>query len=222
MSNFNNNKGNMTVEAALIFPVIFLIIVALIYITIFLYEQAYVKSLADRAAERGAAVWKNREMNMDIGLVKLEDFRDNDPYWRLYDYNKAAKEKNIEAYINSLLMDYSILKNRDPSGKITGISVNAEVKNYIIYKKLSVNVIKSFNLPVGNALSMFGIDRTFTISAKSEALIYEPAEFIRTTDFIIDMGEKVDDATGNNFEKIRNKVVKFLDGIGAKITSFLK
>ncbi len=222
MNNLKNNKGSMTVEASLIFPVIFLIVVGLIYITVFLYEQAYVKSLADRASERGAAIWKNPESDMQIGMVKLEDFQENDPYWRLYDGNIAAKENSIEAYITNLLAEYSILKNKDSAGKVTGITVNAEVKNYIVYKKLTVNVIKSFDLPLGNALSIFGIERTVSISAKSEALIYEPAEFIRTTDFVIDMGERVDDATGNNFEKIRNKVLSFLEGIGKKVTSFLK
>ncbi|OQA16024.1 MAG: TadE-like protein [bacterium ADurb.Bin363] len=222
MNNLKSSKGSMTVEASLIFPVIFLIIIGLIYITIFLYEQAYVKSLADRAAERGAAIWKNPKCDMQIGLVKLEDFEAKDPYWRFYDGDTDTKEDNIEVYIRNLFEDYSILKNRDSSGKIDGITVSAEVKNYIVYKKLTVKAIKSYNLPLGNALGIFGIDRTVNISAKSEAIIYEPAEFIRSTDFIMDMGERVDDTAGNHFEKIRDKVISFLDGIGQKVSSFLK
>ncbi|WP_010243525.1 TadE/TadG family type IV pilus assembly protein [Acetivibrio cellulolyticus] len=221
MCNLRTNKGSMTVEASLIFPLIFLIIIGLIYITIFLYEQAYVKSLADRAAERGAAIWKNPKSDMYIGLVKLEDFEENDPYWRLDDDNKGPKEDKIETYIENSLKKYSILYNRDAKGYMNGadITVRAEVKNYVVYKKLSVIVKKKFDLPIGNALSIFGIDNTVEISAKSEALINEPAEFIRSTDFAIDVGKRVDDATGNRFEKIKDKVISFRRGIEDKFSS---
>lgn len=224
MYHLKSKKGSMTVEASLIFPIIFLAVIALIYITVFLYEQAYVKSIADRAAQRGAAIWKNPKSDMYLSLVELDDFKENDPYWRLVDLNKDTKEDKIEAYIEGSLSQYSILQSRDKKGAMntTDIEVSAKVKNYIVYKKLTVNVKKNFKLPIGNALSIFGIDNTVEISAKSEALINEPAEFIRSTDLAIDVGKRIDSATGNNVQKIMDKVNGFLKGIGSKISSFME
>lgn len=223
MNNLKRNKGSMTVEASLIFPVIFLAIIALIYITVFLYEQAYVKSIADRAVERGAAIWKNPESDMYIGLVELNDFKENDPYWRIYDTNKATKEAKIESYIENSLKNYSIFLMRDKKGNMdkNQITVEAKAKNYIVYKKLTVTVKKKFKLPIGNALSAFGIDNIVEISAKSEALINEPAEFIRSTDLAMDIGKRIDNATGNHIKNIKDKLASFMKGIGSKISEYL-
>jgi len=213
MYNLRNSKGSTTIEAALIVPIIFLSIIALIYISVFLYEQAYVKSLADRAAERGTAIWKNPKSDMYLSLVKLKDFEDNDPYWRLGDTNETKKEKKIEEYIRKNLGDYSILQTSDKKGPMntTDIKFSAKLKNYIVYKKLVVTVKKKFKNPIGDLLSIFGMDTTVVISAESEALVNEPAEFIRSTDFTIDMGKRIDAATGNNLEKIMDKVNSFRD-----------
>jgi len=220
MCNLKTKKGSTTVEAALIFPVIFLSIITLIYVSIFLYEKAYVKSLADRAAERGAAIWKNPESDMYISLVKLEHFKDNDPYWKLYDSKEKLKKKKIESYIGNSLNKYSILQSRDKDAPMntTDIEYNVEVKNYIVYKKLSVTVKKNFKLPIGNMLSIFGIENTVVIQAKSEALINDPADFIRNTDFAIDMGKRIDGLTGNNIGKIRDKANSFLENIKNKFS----
>lgn len=215
-----SKKGSTTIEAALIFPIIFLSIIALIFVCIFLYEQAYMKSLADRAAERGAAIWKNPQSDMTISLVKLEHFKDNDPYWRIYDTNKSKKEEKIEQYLKKSLSQYSILQSRDKDAPMntTDIEFSANLKNYIVYKKLVVTVKKKFKLPIGNILNVFGIDNTITIYAESETVINEPAEFIRNADFAIDMGKRIDALTGNNIEKIRDKVTSFLDGIKQKFS----
>ncbi|AEV68358.1 TadE/TadG family type IV pilus assembly protein [Acetivibrio clariflavus] len=220
MYNLKSKKGSTTVEAALIIPIIFLSIITLIYVSIFLYEQAYIKSLADRAAERGAAIWKNPESDMYISLVKLEHFKDNDPYWKVIDYKEKSKKEKVENYIKNSLKQYSILQSGDKKVPMntTDIQFDVEVKNYLVYKKLTVTVKKNFKLPIGNILSIFGIGNTVSIQAKSEALINDPSEFIRNTDFAIDMGKRIDNLTGNNFEKIKDKVNNFLDGIKSKFS----
>ncbi len=225
MYDLKSNKGSTTIEAALIFPVIFLTIIALIYVSVFLYEQAYLKSLADRAAERGAAIWKNPESDMYISLVNLIDFKYNDPYWRLFDLNKDSKEEKIEEYIKKSLDEYSILRSKKDQKSpmnTTEIDFSAEVKNYIVYKKLIVTVDKKFKLPLGNGLAFLGIDNTIKISVKSEALVNEPAEFIRSTDLAIDMSKRIDALTGNHLEKTMDKVYKFLKGIKDDVASKLE
>jgi len=220
MFSLKRNNGSTTIEAALIFPLIFLSIIALIYVSIFLYEQAYIKSLADRAAERGAAIWKNPKSDMTISLVKLEHFKENDPYWRVSDSQEKLKEEKVEQYLRNSLKEYSILQSRDKKAPMntTDIEFSAKLKNYIVYKKLVVTVEKKFKLPIGDALTVFGIDNTVVIQANSEALINEPAEFIRNTDFAIDMGKRINAATGNGLEKIIDKVNSFRN----KIEEFFK
>lgn len=208
-----NRKGSTTVEAAMIFPIIFFIVIALIYVSIFLYEQAFLKSLADRAAEKGVNMW-NSGSDMYIGLVQPKDFEEIDPYWRLIDLEKNTKEDNIETYIKEELEKYSIIKSKDSKVRnTTEIEVNANVKNYVIYKKLTVDISKKIKLPIGNKLSDFGIDNTITISVCSEAIVNEPAEFIRSTDFAIDITKRIDNATGNNVQKVMDKVNGFISNI---------
>ncbi|HOQ01203.1 MAG TPA: pilus assembly protein [Acetivibrio clariflavus] len=220
MYNLKSKRGSTTVEAALIFPIVFLSIITLVYITIFLYEQAYLKSLADRAVERGAAIWKNPESDMYISLVKLEHFKDNDLYWKVFDYKEESKKKKVENYIGNSLKQYSIFQSGDKKNPKNNVDIqfDVEVKNYLVYKKLTVTVKKNIKLPVGNILNIFGLENTVSIQAKSEALINDPAEFIRNTDFAIDLVKRIDNLTGNNLEKIIDKINNFLDGVKNKFS----
>jgi len=90
-----SKKGSMTVEAALIFPIIFFALLATMYVVFMIYEHAYVQSLANEAAYRGSAVWSHSERNMETGYVSVENYGLSlgDLYWRIRDSETSIDVK---------------------------------------------------------------------------------------------------------------------------------
>lgn len=223
-----NSRGSITVEATIIFPVVLFCVAALIYASMILYQVAYIQSLADKASQRGAAMWiKPAQDKYDVymGRVTLSDIKERDPYWRFVDGKYSDKLQKVEEYVKLQINAFSVL---DPSSeavpgsptspaKITPDAVNVKVdlENFVIYKKLVVTIENKYKLPVGNMLKPFGLSEYITISAKSESVINEPAEFIRNTDLIIDTGKQIDRSTGG---KISGTIVSIME----KVSSFIK
>ncbi|HHW48862.1 MAG TPA: hypothetical protein GXX14_09630 [Clostridiaceae bacterium] len=184
-SRVSAQKGSITVEAAIVIPVVILSIVVVIYIVLIMYQKAYMQAVADDAASRGAAAWDKSASSLETIRVEKENLGDRGLYWRIYDPEKTSRQKAVEEYLDRKYGRYGILRESSRWSM-------AELKDYIIYKKLVVTMENSYRLPIGGLLSMFGIDGYFTIKAKSEAVVNEPVEFIRNIDFLIDMERKLE------------------------------
>ncbi|MCX7920463.1 MAG: pilus assembly protein TadE [Clostridia bacterium] len=212
-----STKGSMTIEACIIVPTVLFCVLSVIYICLLLYQQVYIQSLADRAAQRGAAIWTSPAKDMYIGRITKKDMEDNDPYWSFVDSDKGMKLQKITDYIKLHAESYSVLKS-------TNVTVDTpELTNYIIYKKLRVTVHQSFKIPLGRMLTTFGLSDEFTLEASAEAVVNEPAEFIRNTDFIVDTGREIDrrifnDKVGNFADQIKG----FFSKVMGKLGDFLK
>lgn len=197
-----NRKGSIVVETALIFPIIFLTVVALIYMCLFLYEKFYLQFLADLVAERGATTWGNFKKDISLGYVSKDDLNAGGLYWRLFDLNRDKKEENLRDYLNRKLNPLKVLNPHYIS--------NVEVVDCISYKKLIVTVQADYRLPLGKILQKFGLSNGYyTISARAESVINEPAEFIRNTDFIVDLGKEIEEkfpGYGKKVNQIRKTV----------------
>jgi len=200
-----NNKGNITVEAAIIFPVIFFCIIAVMFAGIFLYQQVLLQSLANRAVERGAATWTNHHREISSGMVEIDKLVDEGLYWRIIDFDKDDKEKNLNKYIEDRMNTYSILKG-------THQIANIDLKNYIVYRKLFVTVQSRYKNPAASIMKMFGYDEYFTVSVTSQSIINDPVEFIRNTDFIMNLVEDLEEKNptiakvGNSMKEIMEKM----------------
>ena len=91
---FKKNRGSMTIEAALIVPVIIISLILLVYICIFMYQQAYIKSLSNTAAERGAAVWANPSKDLYVEFVDREGLSNTPLYWRVGELFSSKNKQN--------------------------------------------------------------------------------------------------------------------------------
>lgn len=216
------------VEASLIIPIVIFCILAVIYFTILLYQQAYVQSLANEAVERGAAYWSNAAGDIGTGRIVMDDLGRQGLYWRLFDSNKDGKIKTIQTYVSSGragsyngrfgIDSSSLLKSADRN---KNERVVVELADYIIYKKLTLTVRDTYKIPVGGFLKGFGLNDGFPIEAKSEAVINEPVEFIRNTDFLLGT-EKELERKYPGLQNIMDKARDLLNGINGKITDFFK
>lgn len=206
-------KGSATVEASLIFPVIFLIGVAIIYFSMILYQKAYIQSLADNASQKGAASWTNPKTDIYTGNVPKASLGDGGLYWRLFDFSSEAKRKKIEEYITNRIAAHAAMGLSKPP------VVSVELDNYVVYKVLKINIDVSYKIPVGNLLKMFGLSNEYRFSAKSSAVIHEPAEFIRNTDFVLDTERKFE-KEHPKFESMVSKIRTGMNSIKTKIDKF--
>lgn len=191
----NKNTGSMTVEASLIFPIIILVIVAVIYICILLYQQAYLQAIANHVAERGAACWGNiSKMEIDdnghrLKTGELKDSREllkADLYWS----NKEEKIEKLKKYTIHQIKKNNILSSEISNYNANDISdtkgkVDIWINDYIAYKELNIVIEDSYKIPLGDSLRVFGLDNRYNMHVHSKSSINDPMEFIRNTDFII-------------------------------------
>lgn len=219
---FINNTGSMTVEASLIFPMIILVIVVVIYICILLYQYAYLQTVANHVAERGASCWDNiSKMEIDCDNYRLktgelkysEELLKADLYWS----NKAEKIKNLKMYTIHKLRKRNILRSEISKLNIDEVTntkdkVDIWIKDYIVYKELNVIINDSYKIPLGDSLKIFGLDNKYNINVHSKAVINEPLEFIRNTDFIIDTLNEYE-VTSEIINKFKETMEKIKDNI---------
>ena len=128
---------------------------------------------------------------------------------------RKTKQSKIEEYTKYLMSRVSILDKPET------LDVTARMEtDYIIYKKIRVTVEAEYKNPFAPVLRVFGLKDTITIRVHSEAVVNEPVEFIRTTDFALDVVKEIDNGVfkgkgsevvtdvrkgiGNIFEKIQD------------------
>lgn len=229
------NRGSMTVEASLIIPAVIISLIVLVYICLMLYEQSYIKALANTAAQRGAATWANPSKDMYMEFIDKKDLARAPLYWRVGEFftknEKQKKFDKVNAYVlaniskNSLFIkDRSGKNNETLTLKYTGskMNVRCDLEDYVIYKKLKVSIEEEYDLPLSNMFKAFGIDVKFRISASSESVVDDPVEFVRNTDFVIDSVREIDQKTGGKLEGAMDKVTGTIDKLSGKLKSFLE
>ena len=208
------NAGSITVEASIIIPVIVLCIAAVVYMGLLLQQKAAIQSAAESAAEAGALAWASGTDVPGAGKPTDEDIKEPGLYRRLFDSEKEKRLGDIEEYVLELAGRNELIKPIDTS-------VTAELKNYVVYKKLVVSVSKSYKNPLGGLFGLLGKSKTIDISAVAVSTVEEPAELIRTTDFILDIEKKLEnkfpeikdlaDKTRSTMNEMKDKLSKFLE-----------
>jgi hypothetical protein len=208
------NKGSITVEASLIVPFVIISILAVIYMGLLLYQRAQVQSAADMAAEAGAAVWASGVSEIDTGKPKPDSFEEIKLYRRIFDNDIEERLASIESFALSTASRNELLH------PIVTDST-AVIKDYAVCRKLEITVVKYYHIPLGNLLKIFGGSGAVEIRVKALSSIDEPVEFIRTTDFILDLEKKLEnnnpsvrnlgDKTRNEMSEIKGKLENFLN-----------
>lgn len=187
------SRGSVTVEAAVIVPTIILSIIAVIYIGLLLYQKASIQSAAEMSAEAGAAAWVSGVSEIGTNRMAPEEFEKIKLYRRIFDSSKETRLSSIEAYALYLSSQNEIIKPAVTEAE-------AVIKNYILFKRIEVTVSKHYSIPMGNFLKIFGTSGELTITSVAVASIDEPSEFIRNTDYILDIGRTIE----NNNPEIKN------------------
>lgn len=207
-------RGSVTVEAAIVVPIVILSIVAVILAGLILYQRAVLQSVADKAARAGADTWESLSSDILTGKTPIGSLDDSGLYWRFFEADKGEKTARLKKYTEALLAKGNIIKPESSA-------VSADIKDFLIYKRLELTIENAYILPGGGVLRLFGSDGKIRLKVTSFAVVDDPAELIRNTDFILDIEKelenkypglkKLGDKTRDIFSKLKDNLEQFVD-----------
>lgn len=186
-------RGSMTVEMAIVFPVIFFVILGMLDFCITQYQNVVTATAVIQSAAKGAAYWDrlsgdkawdfqlaNADQTECSGKMANMDYSDHDPYCYLVDTKKENKIANIEKYASWLLGQNINLQNSTTKNLTV-------TKGGLILKYIEVSVTKKYDNPLDALLAGYGFKKDAEKVITAKAPLNTPAEFIRDVSFIYDM-----------------------------------
>jgi len=209
---FKRQKGSITVEASIIIPIAILSVIAAMCAGTLLYRRACLQSAADNAAEMGILAWNGAGGDIESGETEISRIGGQGLYRRIFDPLEKEKEAWLAGYAASEQGAPSILGKPERH-------VSVEVKNCLIFKKLAVTIEETYRPPFGKLAGIFGFGEIYALKAGAEAIVNDPAEFIRNTDFVIDI-EKELEKKYPGFGSLADEVRKVMADVKEKISSF--
>lgn len=208
----NSQKGSLTVEMALIFPLIFVFVIFICFAAAMIYNRTVATALVNKNLDKATIYWLKSNVDFETGAMTSAE---TDIYSSLYDFKSEDKKKMIINTINGDL-DRFLLAQK--------ISAPAEIDthNYIIYRKLEVKVTIDYGSPFKGIFKILGVGN-IKDSFEVEAVINNPVEFIRTIEFLIEVYDeivyKLD--TGDPIDKFKEQMGKLNSAI-KEIDDFAK
>lgn len=199
------------VEAAFVFPIMFIILFFLIYMGNAFYVKAQVESVVEKYAVQGANYCADPILSTlkTYDAVPSLDSLKTEPYRYLFG-GMSSIETEIRNSVESEISGKtsSFFKNMQP--QLIGSSSDiAKFNNYVVYSTFSVQVKYKVCFPI----RFFGYDApsVLEISSRAEVPVNDTAEFIRNTDMVIDLfhGTKIGQKISDVFGKINDFLSNF-------------
>lgn len=199
------------IEAAFVFPIMFIILFFLIYMGNAHYVKAQVELVVETYAIEGAGYCADPilETIKKTGSVPSLSSLDTQPYRYIF-----GGMNDIESEIGSAVekeiggQSSSFFKNMKPKLKTSSHQI-AKFNNYVVYSTFSVEVEYVVEFPIrflGSSSAPM-----LTINSRAEVPVNDTAEFIRNTDMVIDLfhGTKIGQSISDVFGKINDFISSF-------------
>jgi Flp pilus assembly protein TadG len=201
-----NERGSFTIEASLIFPIIFLTVIAFLFLSLYIYERVQLYQRANIAADRIAYIWDNTKKEPVTGTLSKPAENDG-LYWRISDDNVLGllfDQKGSGGSYGDLVQ--TKLNTVSETALPNGTTSDVDYKNSIVEKRVTVTLTRELALPSYIEEHLLGSE----IVARGSATITDPVEFNRTVDLMIDYYNKIKEykAQGLDIDKARDVVNK--------------
>ncbi len=202
------------VEAAFVFPIMFIILFFLIYLGNAFYVKAQIESIVNQKAIEGAGYCADpiletiRTNNAVPELSKLE----TKPYRYLFGgMDNIEKEIGRQVYERISSSTASLFRNMEPVVN-TPQSKIAHYNNYVINATFSVEVKCRIEFPI----KFLGESTPYImeICSRSEVAVNDTSELIRNTDMVIDYFE--DSKLGQSIKGVFDKINEFITTFASK------
>lgn len=203
--------GYLTIELTIIFPAIFFSLILILFMGMVLYQEVSLQSLSVQASERGSVVYSSRVSDMTTGIKTLEDFKIRDPYRNVpfFDGGKQGEYKAlVDKYVAERIGKHDILSARNQNG-----GSYTEVKDYLIAKRVKVNIHSTYNTPVDSIARMFGMKGPFEVNTTAVSAVIDAPDFVRNVDIVVDVASqtKVFSSVQDGYQKIKQAIEKVTD-----------
>ena len=203
--------GYLTIEATMVFSALFFSLIFILFMGMVLYQNVNLQSVAVQASERGSVVYSSRVKDMTTGVKTLDDFLIRDPYRNvpfMDSGNKADYTAIINTYINGQLGKRDII-----SGKVKNTGDYVEIEDYLIAKKVKVNLKADYQMPVDSIAEMFGKKGPFEINTTVVSAVTDSPDFVRNVDLAMDVIQQTEifGKAQEGYQKIKDAQQKVTD-----------
>jgi hypothetical protein len=187
---WRSDAGSIAVESSIVFPAVFLAVLALVFGAMIVHERALLHYAASAAADRAAFRWDNSHRDPATGIAPTGLY---DPlYWRWTDDgllrsivqwgDDAAKDVSVELPAHDRAggrpQDLMAVKLLNGAGRVPAkYDGQASYRRQLLLKRIVVE-LETFDIPPG-AARLTGISG---IHASAAAPVTDPVELIRTVD----------------------------------------
>lgn len=201
----------MTIEMTIIFPAIFFSLILILFMGIVLYQEVSLHSLAVRASERGAVIYSSRVSDMTTGVKTLEDFSIRDPYRNVPFLDSGTKKDYtgvVNSYVESYIKQGSVLEGESGNG-----GGYTEIEDYLIAKRVKVQIDRTYETPVDSIAEMFGMEGPFSVHTGASSAVLDTPEFVRNVDIVTDLlsQTKIFGTVQEGYQKIVEAINKAAD-----------
>lgn len=208
----NNESGLVIVEAAIVFPVMFFVLLFIIFIGNMYYEQARIDAIVLSYATKGAQyvttpTTYGDKIPTNVKSVDVEPYR----YVLGTAFGGSIKdiENDLDIKIREEINNNGLAFFKGGGTKIVSDGKLAKYHSYLIYSVFIVEVDYEIKFPI----RFLGADSPTIIklSSRSEVSVNDTSEFVRNIDMIVDLTEemKVADNIKSIFSKINDFISKF-------------
>lgn len=213
MHNFKDNKGSFTVEAAIIMSTILMVLFAVMFAFMLLYQNIVLLYSANYAATQGSLIWVSNSTDIETGQATYEKKGIREYYYRIFDrseqltrtinvseeqkeYQKPDSRKDIKLHMIMDAVEKGVRKNayfEEP------IEVLVELDSNLFSKTITVELTQKVNIPFLGLVKYLGGNEEFALKARSSSNVSEPAEYIRNIDLGVEYLHKLSEYVGEKF-----------------------
>lgn len=200
--------GYITVEATMVFSVLFFSLILILFMGMVLYQEVNLQGLAVQASERGSVIYSSRVSDMASGTKTLEDFLIRDPY-RNVPFMDNGKKSDYTSVINTYI-NQNLGKRDVITGEVLNSGKYVTIEDYLIEKRVKVTIESDYRLPVDSIAAMFGQEGPFHVHTAAVSAVVDSPDFVRNVDLAMDVVKqtKVFGPVEDGYNKIRDAMDK--------------
>ncbi len=210
-----DDRGYVFIEASIVYPIMFFIIVFLIYMGNMFLLRARIDSAVASEAIRYANYFSNpyvkelKKNDYAVSNTAKDTTLTDDLYRYLYKQGSYADETDLTK-LKERISDIGLFNNISPSN----ISITEGVNNYVFYQTYTVQATYELKFPI----KFIFMDENWVLkmSAREEAPVTDQSEFIRNIDMAVDYIERTEGGNQaiEQFSRLKSKFDEFLNNFG--------
>lgn len=184
-----SDSGSFTLETSLVYPTILMIIISIIFFSLFMYQKVSLYHTAAMAAERSAFSWDNSGKDWETGIVAPQ--RNDGLYWRtgsdgisgMFAFGANGGIRKVELPVRSADEAGGGLPERKLNKAADGLP--AHVRGTITYRHGIIDREVTARLGQHGVLPFLANKWTRSwMETEVSSIVTEPVELIRNVDFV--------------------------------------